>query len=166
MPKRVHSTMILMVVFVLGLGAGIAGMVWAWPGVRTKYFQPPRRERFVPMLTRTLRLTPQQVPQVQSVVDEQRKQVHDIHVQFIPRYNKVCEDFLQIVHDEREVMSPVRQQELDKLKAIMTSSQWDKFESDRAQAAKAHPQRPPDACRNGSPSPGGSGGPGQPPRRR
>ncbi|MGH9394615.1 MAG: hypothetical protein ACRD1E_10630 [Terriglobales bacterium] len=151
--------MILVVVFVLGLGAGIAGMVWAWPGLRAKYF-PRHREHFVAMLTSTLKLTQQQVPQVQAVVQDTRERSHQIHLQFVPRYDKVCEDFLQIVHEEHDAFTPLGQQESVKLKAIMTPAQWQKYEAQRPRQP-----RPPDFCRHGSPTPGGPAAPGQPRRR-
>lgn len=152
MPKRLHSTLILVVVFGLGLAAGIAGMVWAWPGLRNR-LMPHRRQTFVQYLQGSLKLTPAQVPQIQAVINDTWQRGHTVHLQYVPGYTKLCEEFLQLSQQEHASFLPVRQQELTKLRAIMTPDQWQKFQQMRAAAAKRHPPRKPDLCRHLPPLP-------------
>ncbi len=147
MAKRFHSTLILVVVFGLGLAAGVAGMVWAWPGLRD-HLMPHRRQTFVQYLQRTLKLSSTQVPRVEAVLKDAGRRRHQVHVQFVPEYTKICEDFLTVSQKERSIFAPIRQQELGKLQAILTPAQWQTFQTQRAAAAKKYPPRKPDLCRH------------------
>ncbi|MGH9475557.1 MAG: hypothetical protein ACRD1C_04420 [Terriglobales bacterium] len=126
MPRGLHSTAILVVVFVLGLAAGIAGMVWAWPGVHARYFNHRREHR----LQSELQLTPQQVSKIQGVFKNAGNLRHQIHVQFQPQYEKLCDQFVATQREERDayMQLPQRQQLLGKLQSIMTPSQWTKWQ--------------------------------------
>jgi hypothetical protein len=163
MPKRFHSTLILVVVFGLGLAAGVAGMVWAWPGVRDR-LMPHRRQTFVEYLQHSLQLTPAQVPQIEAVINDTRRRGHTVHMQYVPAYTNICEQFLKVSQQEHTSFLPVRQQELSKLQAIMTPTQWRKFQQMRAAAAKRHPPRKPDLCRHLPPLPAPGGKPAPAPK--
>jgi hypothetical protein len=152
MPKRIHSTLILVVVFAFGLAAGVAGMVWAWPGLHNR-LMPHRRQTFVQFLQHSLNLTPVQLPQVRAVINDTRRRGHAVHEQYVGAYSKICEDFMQVSQREHASFLPVRQQELSKLQAIMTPAQWQKFQRMRAAAEKRHPPRKPDLCRHLPPLP-------------
>ncbi len=152
MGKRIHSTLILVVVFGLGLATGVAGMVWAWPGVRD-HLMPHHRQTFVQYLQRTLNLSATQVPQVEAVLKDTRQRRHAVHLQFVPQYTTLCESFLTVSQKERAIFAPTLQQELGKLQAILTPAQWQKFQAQRAAAAKKYPPRKPDLCRHLPPLP-------------
>lgn len=124
----------------------MATMVWAWPGLRARYF-PHHRTTLVEYL-KPLKLTPQQVSQVQAVYKETGQRSHEIYLQFVPQYTKICEDFTATRKQERDAFEPVRQQELSKLQAIMTPAQWQQFQQMRAQSQRGQPQRQPDVCRH------------------
>ncbi len=145
--------MILVVVFAFGLAAGVGVMVWAWPGLRAHFF-PHHREGFVPYMTRTLKLTPQQVPQLQALAKEITERRHQLHLQFVPAYTKVCNDFTQVQKQERDAYAPIRQQEVDKFHAMLTSAQWQAFQQQRAQASRNRPPRQTDLCRHLAAAPG------------
>lgn len=157
MPKRFHSSAILVIVFVLGLAAGIAGMVWAWPGVQARYFSH-KRETFVQRLQTTLELTPPQVTQVQGVIEDAGQLRHSIHLKYAPQYHALCEQAYALHQQERDayLQSPQRKQLLDRLHSIMTASQWQKWQ----QPSSANTHRPrPDPCehsRSGNARPAGS----------
>lgn len=157
MPKRFHSSAILVIVFVLGLAAGIAGMVWAWPGVQARYFSH-KRETFVQRLQTTLQLTPPQVTQVQGVIADAGQLRHSIHLKYAPQYHALCEQAYALHQQERDayLQSPQRKQLLDRLHSIMTASQWQKWQ----QPSSANTHRPrPDPCehsRSGNARPAGS----------
>ncbi len=145
MPRSFSSTVILVVVFALGLSAGIGGMVWAWPGLQAKYF-PHKHQPFIQVLQKRVKLTPQQVPQVEAVLSDVSARNHANHLLFRPQYAKICDEYNQVRKQERDAYAPIREQELDKLHAIFTPEQWQTFQSDRAAAQR--PPHQPDVCRN------------------
>jgi len=155
MPKRFHSTLILVAVFGLGLAAGVGVMVWAWPGLRARYF-PHRHEPIQQYLTRTLKLNPQQVPPLHALIQDIGVRRHQLHLQFVPAYTKVCNDFTAVQRQERDAYAPIRQQELDKLRAILTPAQWQTFQQQRAQASRNQPPRQTDLCRHLAPAANGA----------
>ncbi len=154
MAKRLHSSLILMAVFLLGLGGGVAGMIWAWPGLRARYFRP-QRPSFVEYLRESLKLTPDQVTQVQAISKETRDRSQALHLQFVPSYNKVCEDFSQIRTQETAAFAPLRQEELDKMHGVLSAAQWETFQAQRTAAMKRQPPDSRDLCRHLSGAPGG-----------
>ena len=162
MPKRFHSSMILAVVFVLGILGGVAGMVWAWPGIRARYFHHPR-PTFTQFLQTSLNLTTAQVPEVQKIYKETGDRSHTIHLQFVPDYTRVCEEYVQIRGKERDAFAPVRQEELDKMHQVLTPTQWATFQKQRTAAMKAQTERQQrqDSCQHAGQGPGGPG-PGGP----
>jgi len=147
MPKRIHSTMILVAVFGLGIAGGIAGMVWAWPGLRSHLF-PHNHESGIEQLQKTLSLDPAQVPQVKAIYEETGERSHSIHLQFVPAYNQICNEYTQTRSQERAAFAPIRQQELDKLHAVLNPEQWAKVQQRRAEAEKDRAQHQPDVCRH------------------
>lgn len=154
MPRSFHSTLILVVVFVLGLAAGICGMVWAWPGVHNRYMRP-RHLTPTQRLTKSLQLTPQQIPQVQSVFNDARTERHQIYLQFYPQYAQACSQFSQVLSDvskqEHQAYEPIRQKNLGKLQSILTPQQWQEMQAQQRQQAggrggrSSHPHQ--DMCR-------------------
>ncbi|TAN23469.1 MAG: hypothetical protein EPN33_04800 [Acidobacteria bacterium] len=144
MPKGFHSSAILVIVFVLGLVAGIAGMVWAWPGVQARYFTH-KRETYVQHLQTTLQLTPQQVTQVEGVIQDAGQLRHSIHLQYAPQYHAMCEQAYTLHQQERDsyLQSPQRKLLLDRLHRIMTASQWQKWQ--QPSSTNNHRARP-DPC--------------------
>ncbi|MGH9466637.1 MAG: hypothetical protein ACRD1Y_04725 [Terriglobales bacterium] len=157
MPKRFHSSAILVVVFILGLAAGIAGMVWAWPGMHARYFQHPR-EPYLHHVQTTLRLTPQQVTQVQGVFKDAGQLRHRMHLEFAPQYEKLCEQYMQVRQQERDtyMKSPERRQLLTQLQGIMTTSQWQQWRQMQA-SGNHHVRRDPCHHPASSSSSAGSG---------
>lgn len=152
MPKRLHSSLILAAVFVLGIAGGVAGMVWAWPGLRARYFHR-QHQTFIEYMQKTLNLTPAQVPQVQAIFKETSDRRHAIHLQFAPQYYAACEQYMQIRAQERAAFEPVGQQSLDKMKAVLTPAQWETFQKQRP------PQRAQrDTCQHPEQGPGGGSG--------
>ncbi|MGH9413977.1 MAG: hypothetical protein ACRD0Y_09590 [Terriglobales bacterium] len=162
MPKRLHSSAILVVVFVLGLAAGIAGMVWAWPGVHARYFHP-KHQSFSQHMQTTLQLTPQQTAQVRSVFADAGKVRHSIHLQYEPQYRALSEQFCSVYKQERSayVDSPQRKQLLGKLQSIMTTTQWQGWEK---MVRSHHSHHGPCDRSTNPPSPGSGSRPGH--RRR
>lgn len=151
MPRSWQSSAILVVVFGLGLAAGIAGMVWAWPGIRARFHNNTHpRETGIQRLQRTLNLTAEQVPQVQAVLKDAIAQRHAVHLTFQPDYARICGEFDQVLKKEHDALVPGSQQELNKLQAILTSAQWQTFQQERA--ANRRPPRP-DLCRHPAPPP-------------
>lgn len=155
MPRGIHSTAILVVVFVLGLAAGIAGMVWAWPGVHARYFGH-KHEPYLQHLQTTLRLTPQQVSEVQGVLKGARDLSHQIHLQYQPQYDSLCEQFVATHNHERDeyLQSPQRQKLLDQLHGIMTSTQWAEWQQMQSQGARRPRKDPCGHSHNGAPPAG------------
>lgn len=148
MAKRLQSSVILVVVFCLGLAAGVAGMVWAWPGVQARFF---RRQRVPPLqrLQRTLSLTPQQLTQMQTVLKGVGDLRHSIHLKYVPEYTRLCEDFAQASQQERDeyTQSPDRQKALDQIHGILTSAQWQIFQNRMMASGKSRVTQP-DLCRH------------------
>ncbi|MGH9417178.1 MAG: hypothetical protein ACRD01_11170 [Terriglobales bacterium] len=146
MPRSFHSTLILVIVFAFGLAAGVSGMVWAWPGVHQRYMRP-RHQTLIQRLTKSLNLTPTQVPQVQALFNDTRNRRHQIYVQFYPQYSQACGQFNQamsaISHQERQAFEPTRQQENRKLQSLLTPQQWQKYQA----ALASHQRQRRDPCR-------------------
>lgn len=165
MSKRLHSSLILAAVFVLGIVGGVAGMVWAWPGLRARYFHH-ERPPFIEYLQKSLNLTPAQVPRMQAIFKETGDRSHAIHVQFMPQYSNLCEQYVQVRAQEREAYAPVRQEELDKIQAVLNPTQWATFQKQRSAAMQAQSQRQQhDPCQHPDQGPGGGGRGGRGGRR-
>lgn len=155
MSQRFHSTLILVAVFVLGV-AGASCMIWAWPGMRMHLF--PHHRPTLAQYMKPVGVNATQLAQVEAIFKETGERRHEVHLQFVPQYAKVCDDFTQVRRQERDAYTPVGQQELTKLQAVMTPAQWQKFQQLRSQ--QHQPSRPPDLCRHLYPGSGGRGGPG------
>jgi len=147
MPKRIHTTLILVAVFVLGIAGGISVMVWAWPGLRSE-FHRDRRQDFVQYLQKSLHLSASQVPPVRALFKDAGERRHRIHLEFAPAYAKVCEEYMGVRAQERQAFAPVRQQALGKLQAMLTPAQWKAFQQQRAAAEKQQANHTPDVCRH------------------
>ncbi|HXE30661.1 MAG TPA: hypothetical protein VN515_02540 [Terriglobales bacterium] len=146
MPKRLHSSLILVAVFVLGIVGGIAGMVWAWPGLHARFF--PHHHLTLAQALKPVGLTAAQMPQVEAIYRETGDRGHQIHLQFVPEYAHICDEFTQTRKQERDAYAPLRQQELDKLRAVMNDTQWQRYQQMRAQQQARNPPRQPDVCRH------------------
>lgn len=146
MAKRWNSTLILVAVFILGLAGGVATMVWAWPGLHSRYF-PHHRQTLTEYL-KPLQLTPAQLPQVLAVYKDTGEKSHVLHMKFVPEYEKICSDFTATRAQEQDAYEPLRQEALGKLQALMTADQWTKFQAMRAEQRKNQPHNKPDVCRH------------------
>ena len=155
MSRRWQTSLILVVVFGLGLAAGVAGMVWAWPGVRSRFAPKPQHEPPMVRMQRTLSLTPQQVTQMQTVLKGIGDLRHQIHLKYAPQYDRLCEQSAQVFQQEREeyVQAPERQKALDEIHGILTDPQWKIFQDRMVESGKSRGQQS-DPCHRK---------PGQPP---
>src|SRR6185312_15493328 len=115
MSRRFQTSLILVVVFCLGLAAGVAGMIWAWPGVRSRFVHKPQHEPPMARMQRTLSLTPQQVTEMSTVLKGVGDLRHQIHLKYAPEYERLCDQSAQTLQRERDeyVQSPERQKALD-----------------------------------------------------
>lgn len=147
MSRRFQTSLILVVVFCLGLAAGVAGMVWAWPGVRARFAHKPQHEPPMARMQRTLSLTPQQVTAMQTVLKGIGDLRHQIHLEYTPQYDHLCEQSAQVLQQEREeyVQSPERLKALDQIHGILTDAQWKIFQDRMVESSKSRNQ-PPDPC--------------------
>ncbi|MGH9487196.1 MAG: hypothetical protein ACRD04_06345 [Terriglobales bacterium] len=127
MPKGIHSTAIIVIVFVLGLAAGIVGMIYAGPGLHAHFAHPRHR---VDPLQSELHLTPQQINQVHGVFKDAGQVRHQIHLQYQAEYENLCEQYATVRKQEHDsyMQSPDRQKLLNELHGIMTGSQWTEWQ--------------------------------------
>lgn len=121
-------------------------MVWAWPGLHSRYF-PHHRPSLTEYL-KPLNLSPTQLPQVLAVYKDTGQQSHQLHLKFVPEYEKICNDFTATRQQEQDGYEPIRAQALGKLQTIMTADQWQKFQAMRAEQRKNQGHSKPDVCRH------------------
>lgn len=146
MSRRFQTSLILVVVFCLGLAAGVGGMIWAWPGVRSRFVHKPQHEPPMARMQRTLSLTPQQVTEMSTVLKGVGDLRHQIHLKYAPEYERLCDQSAQTLQRERDeyVQSPERQKALDQIHGILSDAQWKIFQDRMVESGKS--RQPPDPC--------------------
>jgi hypothetical protein len=109
---KAHSALILAVVFVLGILAGVGGTLVVTPWIhRHEQHHDPRqdRQRFVQHMQKMLDMTPQQTTQFSAILQETTDRWDALHHQVEPQFEAI------------------RQQQRDKVRAILTPQQVQKF---------------------------------------
>lgn len=130
---KTHSALILAIVFVLGILAGVGGTLVVSPLVhRNQQHHDPRqdRQRFIDHMQKLLDMTPQQTVQFSAILQETTERWDALHRQVEPQFEAI------------------RQQQRDKVRAMLTPGQVQKFnefvaqfDAHRKEEAQRHAQQ-------------------------
>lgn len=134
-PPRRHGTLILIVVFVLGLIAG-GGAMYGWA---PRLHRPDHRHRaLATRMQKLLGLSDTQTQQFAAIVATLRQHYQQVHAQYEPR-------FKQLQDQESNDLQPYREQADNQIRAILNPPQRAKFDQWLAQFRRRHPLPKPQA---------------------
>ena len=121
-------------IFVLGVVAGIGGMAFVCPEVQSHFSsksqatsqpaQPTTPEAFVAVMQKRLDLSSSQTVQFASVVSEAMRRIDDFHKRIMPDYDRI------------------KTEECDKIRAMLNPDQRVKFEQWLSEYEKEHAKHP------------------------
>lgn len=141
---KIHSTMILLVVFVLGIAGGIGAAIWAGPALQKRLHKgpPPLYKQF----QTSLNLTPEQTQQVRAIIKDTSDQSQKIRAQFAPLYRQINDEYNNTRQQERDLDTPIRAQGRQRIRALLTPAQqaiWDKMIAQQDKDHQQHMQHGP-----------------------
>lgn len=136
LPPRRHGTIILIVVFLLGLIAGGSGGVWLAPKIRHHFDRrPPLAER----MRKLLDLNAQQTQQFTAIAQEAMHRWQQLHQPYQPQFEKLRDQERALHQQEWQQFAPIREEEDNKIRAILTPAQRARFDSWLEQFRREHP---------------------------
>jgi Spy/CpxP family protein refolding chaperone len=97
--------------FLLGIVVGGAGFLfYAWN--TGHWHRRPAKERIVRRLTRDLNLTPDQVNQLQQIMDDSEKKMKDVRTQVRPQFDAIRREGHEHI---REILNPEQLKKFDEI---------------------------------------------------
>lgn len=134
-PLRRYGTLILIVVFVLGLIAGGGGAFWLVPHLR----RDARRHLPLPdRLQHLLQLNAQQKRQIGAIIDATRQHWQQTHGQFAPQYQQLRDQEEELRRREMEQFRPFREQADNQIRNVLNPQQRAKFDQWLAEFRRRH----------------------------